>query len=220
MPEHTRSASPCLPELLQLFVAIIEARDPYTSGHSQRVARYARVIAQIAGCSAFVTERTVIAALLHDVGKIHAEFTDVLNKPGRLTDVEFDIIKTHPNKSAALVSHIAGFADLIPAILAHHEAWNGTGYPRQLRGEDIPMSARIIALSDTIDAMTTSRPYRHRKTLDDVRNELRREAGQQFDPALCEQLLQPIRWAALVEEHRQATHDVAYPPVTTALVAA
>jgi HD superfamily phosphohydrolase YqeK len=187
-------------ELLQLMVASIEARDPYTSGHSQRVARYARLIARAAGMSTKLAERTEVAALLHDVGKIHEEFAVILRKPGRLTDDEFEVMKTHPAKSADLVSKVSHFADLVPAVRAHHEAWDGRGYPQRLRGQDIPLAARVIALADTIDAMTTSRPYRDALSADDVRAELSREAGRQFDPAICERLLSPAMWSEMTRE--------------------
>lgn len=187
-------------ELLQLMVASIEARDPYTSGHSQRVSRYARVIARCAGVTGKLAERTVIAALLHDVGKIHEEFAPILRKPGRLTDEEFEIMKSHSEKSAELVGKVSQFADLVPAIRAHHESWDGTGYPCQLRGAEIPLSARIIALADTIDAMSTSRPYRPALSIQVVRDEIRLQAGKQFDPAVCAALLSPQRWAELERE--------------------
>lgn len=187
-------------ELLQLMVASIEARDPYTSGHSQRVARYARVIARAAGLSNRATERTVIAALLHDVGKIHEEFATILRKPGALTDEEFAVMKTHPARSAELVQKVSQFADLVPAVLAHHEAWDGCGYPARLKGDQIPMGARIIALADTIDAMTTSRPYRASLTLSEVHRELHKQAGRQFDPRIGVGLLEQLRWAELTRE--------------------
>lgn len=187
-------------ELLQLMVASIEARDPYTSGHSQRVSRYARVISGAAGLSARVTERTVYAALLHDVGKIHEEFAVILRKPGRLTDDEFRVMKTHPTKSAELVGKVSQFADLIPAVRSHHEAWDGSGYPQALRGNLIPLGARVIALADTIDAMTTSRPYRSGMDLEQVRVELESESGRQFDPEICARLLTSANWTLLMQE--------------------
>lgn len=184
-------------ELLQLMVASIEARDPYTSGHSQRVALYAAEIAKSAGISSRQVERVQVAALLHDVGKIHEEFAGLLRKPGRLTDAEFDRMKLHPIRSAELVAKVSHFADLIAPVRAHHEAWNGTGYPDRLMGDSIPIAARVIALADTIDAMTTSRPYRDGLHVDDVRAEIVRESGRQFDPAICERLTLPAAWAAL-----------------------
>lgn len=187
-------------ELLQLMVAAIEARDPYTSGHSQRVARYARVIARCAGVSSKMADRTVIAALLHDVGKIYEEFAPILRKPGRLTDEEFEIMKSHSTKSAKLIAKVSQFADLVPAVQGHHESWNGAGYPDQLRGTSIPIGARIIALADTIDAMSTSRPYRPALSTDVVREEIRNQAGRQFDPSICEALLAPAMWAEMERE--------------------
>lgn len=184
-------------ELLQLMVASIEARDPYTSGHSQRVSRCAREIAKSAGLGARQIERVEIAALLHDVGKIHEEFATILRKPGRLTDEEFSTMKMHPIRSAELVAKVTHFADLVAAVRGHHEAWNGTGYPDQLRSDRIPLAARIIAIADTIDAMTTSRPYRAGRSLDQVRDELIRESGKQFDPTICAKLIEPSVWNAL-----------------------
>jgi HD-GYP domain-containing protein (c-di-GMP phosphodiesterase class II) len=184
-------------ELLQLMVASIEARDPYTSGHSQRVARYAKEIAKSAGLGARGIERVEMAALLHDVGKIHEEFASILRKPGRLTDAEFQCMKLHPVRSAELVGKVSHFGDLVAAVRAHHEAWNGAGYPDQLVGDAIPYHARIIAIADTVDAMTTSRPYRPGMELEQVRRELIAESGRQFDPEICAALLAPASWSRL-----------------------
>ncbi|MEX2181318.1 MAG: HD-GYP domain-containing protein [Gemmatimonadaceae bacterium] len=194
-------------ELLQLMVASIEARDPYTSGHSQRVSRYARNIARVAGLSGRATDRTAIAALLHDVGKIHEEFAAILRKPGRLTDAEFEIMKTHPARSAALVGKVSQFADLVRAVRAHHEAWDGRGYPDRLSGSSIPVIARIIAFADTIDAMTTSRPYRAALSVEEVRAEIGRERGRQFDPEICDRLLTVPAWNELSAEIASATAE-------------
>ncbi len=198
-------------ELLQLMVATVEAQDPYTSGHSQRVARYARTIARVAGLSNQESERIAIAALLHDVGKIYGDFAPILRKPGRLTDAEYEIMKTHPARGAALVERVSNFADIVPSILAHHEAWDGRGYPHGLSGERIPIAARVIALADTIDAMSTSRPYRAAMSAEVVRNELDRERGRQFDPGLCAALLRQEAWREIVGEIAIATSEY---PVT------
>jgi HD-GYP domain-containing protein (c-di-GMP phosphodiesterase class II) len=187
-------------DLLQLMVASIEARDPYTSGHSQRVARYATVIARSAGLSEKAVVRASTAALLHDVGKIHEEFAVILRKPGALSDREFEVMKSHPIRSAELVGRVSQFADLVPSVRAHHEAWNGAGYPDQLAGESIPLLARIIALADTIDAMTTSRPYRGALSVEAVRAELEKEKGRQFDPSLCDSILRVASWRTLSDE--------------------
>lgn len=187
-------------ELLQLMVASIEARDPYTSGHSQRVSRYAKVIAAAAGLGERATDRVATAALLHDVGKIHEEFAVILRKPGRLTDDEFAVMKTHPARSAELVTRVSQFSDIVSSVRAHHEAWDGSGYPDQLAGERIPLAARIIAFADTIDAMTTSRPYRDALSAEQVRVELEKQSGVQFDPRICAELLRPTRWHAMMQE--------------------
>lgn len=194
-------------ELLQLMVAAIEARDPYTSGHSQRVSRFARVIARAAGISGKQVERIAIAALLHDVGKIYEEFAPILRKPGRLTDAEFEIMKSHPDKGARLIGKVTHFLDLVPLVEAHHESWHGRGYPRRLKEDEIPLGARIIALADTIDAMSTSRPYRDALGPDVVRAEIAAESGRQFDPKLCEALLMPTAWADIVREIGIATSE-------------
>ena len=147
-------------ELLQLMVAAIEARDENTSGHSQRVSRYARIISRAVGLTPEQTKRIATAALLHDVGKIHQEFGPILRKANQLNVGETEIMKTHPARGAALVGKVSHFADLVPAIAAHHEAWNGLGYPLQIAGENIPFAARIIAIADTIGATGMDRPYR------------------------------------------------------------
>lgn len=184
-------------DLLQLMVAAIEARDPYTSGHSQRVAEYSRIVARAAGLGPRASERVHTAALLHDVGKIHEEFAPILRKPGRLTDDEFLIMRSHSEKGAALVGRVTQFEDLVSAVRGHHEAWNGSGYPDGLSGAAIPVWARIIAVADTIDAMTTDRPYRDALSPDAVREEIVREAGNQFDPAIARAVASSDHWPAM-----------------------
>jgi hypothetical protein len=176
-------------DLLQLMVKAIEARDPYTSGHSQRVQKYSVMIAKAAGLSTRTCERLGTAALLHDVGKIHEIYAPILRKPDKLTPEEWAIMMTHPIKSAELVVTVSHLEDLVHPIRHHHENWDGTGYPDQLVGEAIPYWARIITIADTIDAMTTDRPYRKALPIDMVRIELASMAGRQFDPSLCVTLL-------------------------------
>ncbi len=187
-------------ELLQLMVASIEARDPYTSGHSQRVSRYAAVIARMAGLSARQIERIEIAALLHDVGKIHEEFAAILRKPSKLSGEEYSLMKLHPVRSAELVGKVSHFADVVPSVRGHHENWDGSGYPDQLAAESIPLGARVIAVADTIDAMTTSRPYRRGMTLSEVREEIRRVSGRQFDPKIAAAISTDEAWQVLSAE--------------------
>jgi putative nucleotidyltransferase with HDIG domain len=176
-------------ELLEVLVAAIELRDPYTSGHSQRVAEYSTAIARALGLPRRDLERVRIAALLHDVGKIDERFAAILQKPGRLTDDERAVIELHPVISAELVSRVSGLADLVPSVRHHHERWDGHGYPDRVAGEAIPLFARIITFADTIDAMTTDRPYRRALGPTEVRAELLRNRARQFDPAICDRLL-------------------------------
>lgn len=176
-------------ELLQLMVAAIEARDPYTSGHSRRVACNARLIAQAIGLRDKQVERVAIAALLHDVGKIHEVFAPILSKPGRLTAEENAIMQTHPIKSEELVRTVSQLSDVVAPIRHHHENWDGTGYPDGLIGHNIPVASRIIMFADTIDAMTTDRPYRAALSEAQVRAEFVKLRGRQFDPHICDKLL-------------------------------
>lgn len=184
-------------ELLELMVAAIEARDPYTSGHSRRVAEKARIISAAFGIREKEIERIVAAALLHDVGKIHEVFGPILSKPGRLTPEEQVIMRTHPIKSAELVGTVTQLRDVVPLIRHHHENWDGTGYPDGLKGESIPLGSRIIMFADTIDAMTTDRPYRAALDASSVRKELLRFRGTQFDPQICDALLRSAEYPKL-----------------------
>jgi hypothetical protein len=196
-------------ELLQLMVAAIEARDPYTSGHSRRVARNARLIAQAIGLRDKAVERVAVAALLHDVGKIHEVFAPILSKPGRLTAEENAIMQTHPIKSEELVRTVSQLSDVVAPIRHHHENWDGTGYPDGLAGERIPVASRIIMFADTIDAMTTDRPYRAALSPAQDRAEVVRLRGRQFDPNICDKLLDNPIYEKLFDQ------DV---PLTPALV--
>jgi putative nucleotidyltransferase with HDIG domain len=184
-------------ELLELMVAAIEARDPYTSGHSRRVADKARIIARSIGVNGKDIQRIAAAALLHDVGKIHEVFGPILSKPGRLTPEEQVIMRSHPIKSAELAAKVTELRDVVPLIRHHHENWDGTGYPDGLKGDAIPLGSRIIMFADTIDAMTTDRPYRAALDAQAVRKELLRFRGTQFDPAICDALLKSPDYSKL-----------------------
>lgn len=187
-------------ELLQLMVMAIEARDPYTSGHSRRVARNAKLIAQAMGLRDKQVERVGVAALLHDVGKIHEVFAPILSKPGRLTAEENAIMQTHPIKSEELVRTVSQLSDVVAPIRHHHENWDGTGYPDGLIGERIPIASRIIMFADTIDAMTTDRPYRSALTEAQVRSEFVKLRGRQFDPNICDTLLKSPIYPKLFDQ--------------------
>ena len=177
-------------DLLELMVKAIEARDPYTSGHSLRVSQMAGQLARECGLPSKTVEQVTTAALLHDVGKIHEDFAPLLRKEGKLDTTEKALMQTHPARSAELVCTISAFRGPIEeAVRHHHENYDGTGYPLGLAGEAIPIGARIIMIADTMDAMTTDRPYRRALTFDRVIEELRRFAGRQFDPMLVELLV-------------------------------
>ena len=174
-------------ELLQVMVKAIEARDPYTSGHSLRVRELSRAIALELQLPAQQIEDVETAALLHDVGKIHEEFAPLLRKESRLTDEETALMQTHAAKSAELVGIISKFRGGIQhAVRHHHERWDGQGYPDGLTNATIPLASRIILIADTIDAMTTDRPYRKRLGLDIVIAELQKCRGTQFDPNIVD----------------------------------
>jgi HD-GYP domain-containing protein (c-di-GMP phosphodiesterase class II) len=196
-------------ELLQLMVAAIEARDPYTSGHSRRVSRNSRLIAEAIGLRDKQVERVAVAALLHDVGKIHEVFAPILSKPGRLTAEENAIMQTHPIKSEELVRMVSQLQDVVAPIRHHHENWDGTGYPDGLIAENIPIASRIIMFADTIDAMTTDRPYRAALTETQVRAEFVKLRGRQFDPSICDKLLTSPIYLKLFDQDVPLTPAIA-----------
>jgi HD-GYP domain-containing protein (c-di-GMP phosphodiesterase class II) len=186
-------------ELLQVMVKAIEARDPYTSGHSLRVSEMSRAIAVELGLSAREIEQVETAALLHDVGKIYEEFAPLLRKEGRLTPEETALMQTHSSRSADLVGIISKFRGFIQeSVRHHHERWDGQGYPDGFSGRSIPLAARIILISDTIDAMTTDRPYRKRLGLDVVIAELQKCKGTQFDPELVDVAVSSVALRRLI----------------------
>ena len=191
-------------DLLELMVKAIEARDPYTCGHSQRVARLASAIAREAGVGFKEVEEITTAALLHDVGKIYEEFAPLLRKPAGLTDNERLLMESHPGRSAELVNTISSLRGSIEqSVRHHHEHFDGTGYPAGLAGEGIPLGARIVAVADTADAMTTDRPYRRALTFDAVLAELNVHSGRQFDPQLVDAFRRSAAVRALYGERER-----------------
>ena len=174
-------------DLLELMVKAIEARDPYTSGHSLRVSKIAGALARETGLQGKLVEQIETAALLHDVGKIHEEYALILRKGGPLNDQEKAVIKTHPIRSFELVRTISGFRGGVDlAVRHHHENFDGSGYPDGLSGKAIPIGARIVMIADTADAMTTDRPYRAAMTFEALVAELSEYSGKQFDAELVE----------------------------------
>jgi putative nucleotidyltransferase with HDIG domain len=165
---------------LKRLATALEARDPYTHGHSRRVARYSTMIAKKLGVPAADVAKIRLAATVHDVGKLVVPLA-ILNKPAKLTDEEFEVIKRHAPVGADMVSRIGDDA-LTQIVAHHHERLDGSGYPSQLSGGEIPLGARIIAVADTFDALTSTRAYRPAKRHRDVFRILREEAGTQLDP--------------------------------------
>jgi hypothetical protein len=198
-------------ELLELMVKSIEARDPYTSGHSRRVQQFSTIIARAIGRSDREIEQIGRAALLHDVGKIYEKYAGVLSKQDKLSPEEWAIIQEHPQDGANLIATMTRLRDLVPAVRHHHENWDGTGYPDRIAGNAIPLAARIIRFADTIDAMTTDRPYRRPLTEAQVKAEVIRCKGTQFDPEIADKLLASPLWATLFAP---ASNDRAIAPLT------
>jgi hypothetical protein len=168
---------------VQALTAAIDAKDRYTRGHSERVAHLSSMLAREIGLSEDEVERIRIAGLVHDVGKIGVPEA-VLTKQGKLTEAEFDAIKRHPQIGYGILQDIPPLQDVLPGVLHHHERWDGRGYPSGLAGEQIPLQARIIAVADTFDAMSSTRSYRPAMPREKVLAEMRRCAGSQFDAAL------------------------------------
>jgi putative nucleotidyltransferase with HDIG domain len=177
-------------DLLRALVRAIETRDPYTSGHSVRVATLATAIAQDLGLPRRKQNYVEIAALLHDIGKIDSVYADVISKPFDLNEDERDLIQTHAARGAEILRDMSSVpAEVVLSVRHHHERYDGAGYPDGIKGEAIPLPARIIMLCDSIDAMLSDRPYRKALTVSDVRAEIRRCSGTQFDPVIVEVVL-------------------------------
>lgn len=192
-----------LEEKLELMVKAMEARDPYTSGHSRRVAEYAVCIGRELRLSAGELDILKRAALLHDVGKIYEEFAPLLRKDGRLTLEERMVMRTHVVRSAQLVATAARLRGTVEKIIRHHhENFDGSGYPDGLAGEHIPVGARIIMVADTLDAMTTDRPYRKALGFPVAVEELERHSGRQFDPELVQLVAKSASLRALLLSER------------------
>jgi HD-GYP domain-containing protein (c-di-GMP phosphodiesterase class II) len=168
---------------LSALVSAIDAKDPYTRGHSQRVALLSRQLAEAAGLGANDLKNIHIAGLVHDVGKIGMPEA-ILRKQSRLTDEEFTIVKQHPEIGWRILRDIPQFAPVLDGVRYHHERVDGRGYPHGLKGEGIPLSARIIAIADTFDAMSSTRTYRAAKPRAVVHAEMQDCAGSQLDAAL------------------------------------
>ncbi|MBR4759216.1 MAG: response regulator [Lachnospiraceae bacterium] len=179
---------------IQVVLAIadaIDAKDTYTNGHSRRVAKYSRDIAARLGYTEQQQSDIYMMGLLHDVGKIGVPDA-VINKPAKLTEEEFELIKSHPERGARILENIKAMPQLATGAMWHHEKYNGTGYPDGKAGTDIPIEARIIAVADAYDAMSSRRSYRDALPQDVVRSEIERGRGTQFDPAIADIMIRMI----------------------------
>lgn len=177
--------------VMQAFAKTIDAKDKYTKGHSVRVARYSRELVKRMGRSIKEQDDIYQIALLHDMGKIRIP-DKIINKPGRLTDEEFSMIKLHCVNGYHILKNINAFPDLAVGAKYHHERYDGSGYPSGLKGNNIPECARIIAVADSYDAMTSNRSYRYALPQKIVRDEMEKGKGKQFDPAIADIMLQMI----------------------------
>jgi len=170
---------------IRALASAIDAKDPYTCGHSQSVAQYSLVSGLVLNLGVQEMQTLETAALLHDIGKIGIDDA-ILRKPRRLTPAERAAVKDHPVIGAAIIHDIASLREVVDLVLHHHEAYDGSGYPHGLRGEHIPLGARLIAVADAFDSMTTNRPYRAALTINEAMNELARCRGTQFCPQALE----------------------------------
>jgi HD-GYP domain-containing protein (c-di-GMP phosphodiesterase class II) len=172
---------------IQMLAGAVDEKDPYTRGHSDRVTRYSLLIAKQMGLPETFLEILRISAQLHDVGKIGIE-DHILKKPGALTAEEFEVMKTHTTKGANILRPVTQLAEMLPGIELHHEALDGRGYPYGLQGDQIPLLARVIAVADTFDALTTNRPYQKEHTLEQALQIIKNLAGKRLDPTAAEAL--------------------------------
>ncbi|MFZ0481362.1 MAG: HD domain-containing phosphohydrolase [Terriglobales bacterium] len=173
---------------IQMLAGAVDEKDPYTRGHSDRVTRYSLMIAKEMGLDPGFMEVLRVSAQLHDVGKIGIE-DRILKKPGALTPEEFEIMKTHTTKGANLLRPVPQLSEMLPGIELHHEALNGRGYPYGLKGEEIPLLARVIAVADTFDALTTTRPYQKAFEISETLRIIQNLSGQRLDPRAVAALL-------------------------------
>jgi putative nucleotidyltransferase with HDIG domain len=176
----------------EVLAAVVDAKDPTTLEHSRHVAHYSRELANLLHLTPLEVERIELAGLLHDIGKLGIP-DRILQKPGKLSDEEFALIKTHPDRGASILGRHPALTDLIPMIRHHHEAYNGRGYPAGLEGEEIPIGASIICIADAFDTMTTERTYQPRRSIDAALEELHKCAGAQFHPDLVERFIERVR---------------------------
>lgn len=192
---------------LQALVTALDFRDNETQGHSYRVVQYAVMVAKVMGIGEPDLTWIRRGAILHDVGKIGIPDA-ILKKPGKLDPEEWEVMKRHPEMGYRMLEHIRFLEPALDIVLSHQERFDGSGYPRGLKGEEIPQGARVFAVVDTFDAMTSDRPYRKALSIDDACNEIKEWSGRQFDPAVAEAFLSlpADSWREVRERvHREVT---------------
>jgi HD-GYP domain-containing protein (c-di-GMP phosphodiesterase class II) len=182
-------------QLLESMADAVDLRDAYTGGHSRRVTEYSAAILKQLGLQGPEVKLILSAARVHDIGKIGIPDA-VLHKPGRLDPEEWAIMKQHPVHGANLLKRYSDFARGVEIVLHHHESWDGHGYPAGLRGQDIPFGARVVAVADSYDAMTSDRPYRAGMPMERAARILWDGRGKQWDPAIIDAFLRAIDWKA------------------------
>ena len=174
--------------IIDAFAVCIDGKDSYTNGHSLRVAKYTRMLAQKLGIDEETAQRYYNIALLHDIGKIGIP-DEILNKPGKLTDEEYDIMKSHTYRGYEILKKVKTQKDIADGARYHHERYDGKGYPARLDGGKIPYVARVISVADAFDAMSSTRPYRKKLPMDFIVQEIKKCSGTQFDPVVAKAFL-------------------------------
>lgn len=193
-------------EITASMAYAIDARDPYLIGHSERVSEFSRASAMIQGLSVMFIDRLGIAGLLHDVGRLGIP-ESILLKTEKLTPEEYKLVKSHPDLSIQFLGRVEYLRDLLPVIRHHHECFDGSGYPEGLEGDDIPLGARIIAVADAFDAMTSPRPFRGPMKDSAALAELKKKAGSQFDPIVVQSFTRAYDEKLIISQNVLEAHD-------------
>ena len=190
---------------LETLLNAIDANDAITGAHVRRVATFALTLGGAAGFDERTLRSIERVALFHDIGKLHEALTDIFHDPAKLTPEERRAVMTHPHRGAEVLAPLSGFyPDLAKGVAAHHERWDGTGYPRGIKGKRIPLAARVVAIADAFDAITHRRRYSHARSFDEAVTAIQEGRGTQFDPELVDLFFSPPVLARIEKEMRKA----------------